>query len=194
MIHGSLKFDQSMKATFLTSILFSCFIFNLTFGQETEEKTQGIFYKFSIASTLTTNENYTIGNDEDETFININAIFVNAAAGYQFDERSSMGLALEYDRHFRDNLNFLPLFLEFKYNLFTFEDNFFVRGGYGKLLNVNDNFETGTLYKLGLGFQLFDENLKNSFLIGLDFTRKRFGERQLDKLSSVSIFIEFMLF
>jgi hypothetical protein len=183
-----------MKHLFLLLFLFLFLISNITLAQETEEKTQGVFYKFSIASTLTTNENYTIGNDEGETFINVNAFFVNASMGYQFDTRSSIGLVVEYDRHFRNGLNFLPVFLEFKYNLFTFEDNFFLRGGYGKLVHVNNNFETGTLYKLGLGYQIFDEDYKNSFLFGLDFTRKRFGYRQLDKLSSVSIFIEFMLF
>ncbi|MEN3323348.1 hypothetical protein VP395_06390 [Mariniflexile soesokkakense] len=49
------------------------------------------------------------------------------------------------------------------------------------------------MYKLGLGYQGILENY-NSLLIGLDFTRKRFGYRTLEGLSSLSIFLEFMLF
>ena len=50
------------------------------------------------------------------------------------------------------------------------------------------------MYKFGVGFQTFDDNFRNSFLIGLDFTRKRFGYKTLEGVSSVSIFLEFMLF
>ncbi|HZW62315.1 MAG TPA: hypothetical protein VFF15_01580 [Flavobacteriaceae bacterium] len=184
-----------MKLYTFAALFCYAVLFNFTFAQEEPlEKTNGIFYKFSIAGTLTTNEDYTLGNEEGEPFITLNAIFVNTVVGYQFDKRSTLGVALEYDRHFRDGLNFLPVFFEFKYNLFHFDDNFFIRGGYGKLVNVNSAFETGTLYRLGLGVQLFDNNYKNSYLLGLDFTRKRFGYRQSDKLSSVSVFFEFMLF
>ncbi len=78
--------------------------------------------------------------------------------------------------------------------MFDFDDKVFVRGGYGKMIDLGKNFESGTLYKLGIGYQAFDDNFKNSWLIGLDFSRKRFGFRQTEKLSSVSIFLEFMLF
>jgi hypothetical protein len=50
------------------------------------------------------------------------------------------------------------------------------------------------MYKFGIGYRGFDENFRNSWLIGLDFNRKRFGYRQEEKLSGVSIFLEFMLF
>jgi len=47
---------------------------------------------------------------------------------------------------------------------------------------------------VGAGVEIFNEDYTNSFLIGLDFSRKRFGYKQLDKLSSVSVFFEFMFF
>ena len=159
-----------------------------------EIKTNGLFYKISLATTLTINEDYTFLNDEDETFIDPNAIFFNNTLGYQFDKRSSIGLNLEYNYYIKQDLYFFPAYLGFSYNIFDFDDIVFIRGGYGRLLNINDSFEKGTMYKLGLGYRTFDANFKNSWLIGLDFSRKRFGFRQTEKISSVSIFLEFILF
>uniref|UniRef100_UPI00404B792E hypothetical protein n=1 Tax=Gelidibacter sp. TaxID=2018083 RepID=UPI00404B792E len=157
-------------------------------------KTSGVFYKISLAATLTTNEYYTIGNDEGETFINLNAIFVNNTIGYQFDDKTSIGLNLEYNYYDRQYLNFFPAYLNFTYNILDFDDKVFVRGGYGRLLDLGKAFETGTMYTFGAGGRFYDENYKNSWLIGVDFSRKRFGYKQDEKLTSVSIFIEFMLF
>ncbi|MCD2257918.1 hypothetical protein [Psychroserpens luteolus] len=159
-----------------------------------EEKTRGIFYKASLSATLTTNDNYTIANDDGESFINLNGIFINNTIGYQFDTRSSLGLNIEYDHYIDQNLNFLPVYLDFTYNIFDFDDQVFVRGGYGKLVDLGKAFENGNTYKLGIGYRAYDDDFKNSFLIGFDFSRKRFGFRQTEKLSSFAIFFEFMLF
>ncbi len=180
-----------MKQVITLIILFFC---NHSFSQEDTEKTKGLFYKISISTTLKTNENFTLGNDDGETFINPSAYFINNTLGYQFDERSSIGLNIEYNRHTIQGLNFMPIYLSFRYNLFDFDDKLFIRGGYGRLLNISNAFEKGTIYKFGIGYQIFDEDFKNSWLIGFDFNRKRFGFRQTEKLSSVSIFLEFQLF
>ncbi len=176
------------------------FIFSLlsliAFSQNDDEiKTKGLFYKISLAATLTINKEYTLTQDDDTgPFLIPNAIFINNTLGYQFDERSSIGLNLEYNNYLTQDLNFFPAYLSFSYNIFDFDDVFFIRGGYGRLLNINKSFEKGTMYKFGLGYRIFDANFKNSWLIGLDFSRKRFGFRQTEKLTSVSIFFEFMLF
>jgi len=174
------------------TLLFLLF-FLKTFSQD-DNKTQGLFYKISLAGTLTTNENYTIGNDEGETLIILNALFMNNTFGLQVDNRFSVGLNLEYEGHLKQSLNFLPAYTSLRYVLFQYEDNFFIRGGYGRLLKLNDNFEKGSFYKVGFGFQIFDENYRNSFLIGLDFTRKQYGYIRQSKLSSVSVFLEFEVF
>lgn len=175
---------------------FLLFIFGISHGLLAQDdiKTSGIFYKISLAGTLTTNEYYTIGNDEGETFINLNGVFINNTLGYQFDEKSSIGLNLEYDYYDRQHLNFFPAYLNFTYNIFDFDDKVFIRGGYGKLLDIGKAFEKGTMYTFGVGGRFYDENFKNSWLIGLDFSRKRFGYKQEEKLTSVAIFIEFMIF
>jgi hypothetical protein len=86
----------------------------IVFSQNDEEiKTNGLFYKVSFAVTLTINEDYTINNDEGETFINPNAIFINNTLGYQFDERTSIALNLEYNNYLKQDFNFLPAYLKF---------------------------------------------------------------------------------
>jgi hypothetical protein len=164
-----------------------------SFSQD-DDKTQGLFYKISLAGTLTTNQNFELGDPDSEGLIILNAFFFNNTFGLQIDDRFSAGLNLEYEGHLKQNLNFLPAYVSLRYVLFQYEDNFFIRGGYGRLLKLNDHFEKGGFYKVGMGFQIFDENYRNSYLIGLDFTRKQFGFLRRDKLSSVSIFLEFEVF
>lgn len=166
-----------------------------TFSQIETEKTNGFFYKISLATTLTINEDYSAFDDDDDgTLIEPSALFVNNTIGYQFDKRSVIGLNFEYDWHSEQGLHFAPAYLSFQYNVIANDDNVFIRGGYGTLLGLGSSFEKGNMYKFGVGSQIFDKNYRNSFLIGLDFTRKRFGYKTLEGLSSVSIFIEFMLF
>ncbi len=178
----------------ITIILCFFFFANTIFSQTDTEKTNGIFYKISLATSLKINEEYNVGNDEGETLINPSAYFINNTFGYQFDKRSIIGLNFEYDWHSQQELHFFPTYLSFQYNIIADDDNVFIRGGYGSLLGISNDFEKGNMYKLGLGVQIVNFDNDDSFLIGLDFTRKRFGYRTLEGLSSVSIFIEFMLF
>ena len=178
-------------ASFILS-LFSIIVFS---QNDEKIKTSGLFYKVSLAVTLTINEEYTLTKDDDTgPFLIPNALFINNTLGYQFDERTSIGLNLEYNNYLKQDFNFLPAYLSFSYTVFDFDDVVFIRGSYGRLITMNKNFEKGTMYKFGIGYRTFDANFKNSWLIGLDFSRKRFGFRQTEKLSSVSIFFEFMLF
>ena len=167
---------------------------HFAFSQQQLDKTSGIFYKISLATTITINEDYVAFDDSDDsTLFEPSALFVNNTIGYQFDKRSLIGLNLEYDWHSKQGLHFFPAYLSLQYNIIADDDNLFIRGGYGTLLGMGKSFEKGNMYKLGIGYQGVFEN-NNSILIGLDFTRKRFGYRTLEGLSSVSIFLEFMLF
>ncbi len=173
---------------YLITVLLFFISFSVS-SQENDADEKGFFYKISLAGTLTINENFTIGNEDDETFINLSAYFINNTFGIQWNEKSSVGLNVEYDWHSKQGLNFLPVYISYRYNLLVFEDNFFLRGGYGKLLKISNAFENGSLYKVGFGFQLFDEDYQHSVFLGLDFSRKRYGHRQLEKISSISIFL-----
>lgn len=176
-------------------ILFISLMFVITpiFSQENTEKISGLFYKISLATTLTINEDYTIEPDDGEPFLEPSALFVNNTVGYQFDKRTSIGLNFEYNWHSKQGLHFFPAYLNLQHNLSSDRDvNLFVRGGYGTLLHMGNSFEKGTMFRLGAGIQGDIDAKNNSILIGLDYTRKRFGYRTLDGLSSVSIFLEFM--
>lgn len=175
------------------STLIFLLFFSIIHAQD-DQKTSGLFYKVSLSATLTNNEDYTLGNNEDQSFVNLNGLFLNNTLGYQFDTKSSIGLTIEYDHYLDQNLNFFPVYLDFTYNIFDFDDQVFIRGGYGKLVDLGRAFENGNMYKVGIGYRAYDDNFKNSWLIGFDFNRKRFGFRQQEKLSSVAIFLEFMLF
>ena len=159
-------------------------------AQEVTEK-YGLFYKLSFATTLTLNEDNVFGDKEDdEPFFRFNSFFLNNTIGYKFDPRSSIGINLEYDWHSESGLHFMPLHLSFRYNVIQKKDNMFVRASYGKLLGIGNIFETGSLYKTGFGVEVFDKVLKNSGLIGIEFTQKSFGLREEEKLISISFFLE----
>ena len=182
-----------MKFIYVSVIFLFC-CSNLSFSQIEPEKTKGLFYKVAASTTLTVNEDNTLFANDDEPFFNFSALFINNTIGYQFDNRTSLGLNLEYNWHSNLGLHFAPAYISLRHNLKVDDENFFVRGGYGSLLGISKNFEKGSMYKLGLGVQIINFDNNDSFLIGLDFTRKRFGYRTLEGLSSVSIFIEFMFF
>jgi len=179
------------------NILFWLFLsLSLTlFSQQHKEKTHGLFYKASLSTTLKINETNSVFENDDEPFFNFSALFVSNALGYQLDKRTSIAANLEYHWHSQQGLHFLPSYVSLRHNVITDDyDNFFIRGGYGTLLGISQDFQKGNLYKLGLGIQFLNADNDNSFLLGLDFTRKRFDYRTLDGLSSISIFLEFMLF
>ena len=182
-----------MKQTQLL-ILFVFLSSNLISSQIEDVKINGLFYRVSLATTLTINEEYQAFDDCDETLINPSALYVNNTLGYQFDKRTSIGFNLGYNWHSQQGLHFIPTYLSLQHNFIVDDDNIFVRGGYGKLLGISKDFENGNMYTLGLGVQIYGDNYDNSVLLGIDFTRKRFGYRTLESLSSISIFLEFMLF
>ena len=112
---------QSYPLFFLLFILS-----HLCHSQIREEKTSGFFYKISLATTLTNNENYTINNDDNETFLNPSAFFINNTIGYQFDKRTILGLNFEYDYHSQQGLHFFPTYLNLQHNIIVNDSNFFV--------------------------------------------------------------------
>lgn len=154
----------------------------------------GIFYKISIATTLGINEDYELFDEgESGALLEPSAFFINNTVGYQFDERTSIGMNFEYNWYSKTGFHFFPAYLSMRYNIIVDDDNVFIRTGYGRLINLGNVFEKGTMYKVGAGIEIFNES-NSTLLIGLDFSRKRFGFKQTEKLTSVSIFFEFMVF
>ena len=182
-----------MKQSYILCCMVS-FVSFVAFSQIEKERIHGVFYKVSLASTLTNNKEYTLNQDDDSgPLINPSAIFLNNTVGYQFNMRTSVGFNFEYNYHSQQGLHFFPAYLNLQHNVILDDTNVFVRGGYGTLLGMGTSFEKGNMYKIGAGIQeVFMNN--NSLHFGLDFTRRRFDNKNIEGLSSVSIFIEFMLF
>ena len=174
-------------------LFFTFFIYTYTTAQSDSESS-GIFYKIGLASTLSINEDYTIGEQDNGTLIEPSAYFISNTLGYRFDNKASVGLNLEFNWHSESGLLFAPIYLNFRYNFIEDDDNVFMRYSYGKLAALNSRFQKGELYKIGLGVELFDDEMEDSVLFGLEFNRKSFGFRNTEKLSSVSIFLEFTFF
>ena len=171
----------------ITSALF--FVLLSSYAQ-IDDREQGLFYKIGIATTLALNENYEVFNkDDDDLLLKIDALFIKNTLGYRFSTKTSIGLNLEANFHPEPFNRFYPAFLDFRYNIIDKDDNGFIRFGYGVLMH-NSKLNRGTLYKIGLGGEYFLENSNKSILFGIDFIRKRFGYRQENKLSSVSLFLE----
>ncbi|MFD0834459.1 hypothetical protein ACFQ0I_01680 [Mariniflexile aquimaris] len=173
-----------------------CIIFFVSLSSNSQiekEKTNGIFYKISLATTLSINEDYVAFDEDDSsTLIEPSALFLNNTIGYKFDQRTMLGLNFEYNWHSKQGLHFFPTYLNLQHNILVDDTSLFVRGGYGTLLGMGKQFEKGNMYKIGLGIESVDIN--NAILFGLDFSRKRFGNHNLEGISSVSIFLEFMIF
>ncbi len=167
---------------------------SISINAQEEEKTKGLYYKISAAITLMLNENYTVDTDDDESLFAANAIFINNSLGLQVDDRISVDINAQIDMHLKQDLRFFPVYFSSQYNLVEDDSNIFLRAGYGRMFKLTKKFKKGSMYKTGLGIQFFDDNFRNSLLLGLDFTRKRFGFREREKLSSLSIFLEYRLF
>jgi len=100
-----------MKTNFYLNIVL-IFIASTAFSQVdniAQKKISGPFYKFSLATTLQINEDWTVDTDDDEPFLETNALFFNNTVGFQFDERSSISLNFEYDWHSKQGLNFFSI-------------------------------------------------------------------------------------
>jgi hypothetical protein len=61
-----------MKHITTTAVLLLFFSF---VQSQNDQYSKGVFYKFSFSTTLTTNDDYTIGGDDNETLINPNGLF-----------------------------------------------------------------------------------------------------------------------
>ena len=110
---------------------FLLYLFLLTchfaFSQEQSDKINGIFYKISLATTLTINEDYVAFDDDDSsTLLEPSALFVNNTIGYQFDNRTSIGLNFEYNWHSKQGLHFFPTYLSLQHNIIAKDTNLFI--------------------------------------------------------------------
>ncbi|MGC6431921.1 MAG: hypothetical protein ACON5F_12825 [Jejuia sp.] len=147
-----------------------------------------------MATTFSLLENYNNASGVPNQRTESPAFFIHSALGMQFNRITLIGLNLEYNKYPQSQYNFVPLYLSFQRNIIRSTNDFYLRGGYGSLLDMGRNFRNGRIYKIGAGYQIYYNKGKNSFLAGIDYTNKKLKNDLIESLSSISIYLEFMLF
>ena len=137
-----------MKKTLLFIAIFG-FIQQL-FSQEKYPKP---FFTTSIATTLTVNENYTLDSEDGEPFLLPNSLLARIGFGYQLHRRALLSLHAGFDHHWGYNINAIPTYGTFRFNI-TENDGeaFFMETSYGKLWRPSRRFSDGNYYGIGIGW------------------------------------------
>ena len=179
----------------LFTLLFSLSIF--AFSQEKPiKKPQKRFYTASVSATFTLNPNYVPFNKDDgENLFDFSAIFIRNGLGYRFNKKLTGSINFGIDFHTRLGLQSLPAYLNLQYNIFENDDNdlFFVDSSFGKLWQPSLNFDKGSYYSFGFGWQIGGEKNINS-LLKIDFHRKNILGLNKGHLDSLSLGLGITLF
>ncbi len=160
--------------------------------KNTNDHTNNLFYKVGIAATISSGENYHSEFDIPDERSGAPAFFIHNAIGVQFNRLTLIGLNLEYNKYPKQG-GFLPLYISLQRNIIRNTNDIYLRGGYGTLLDVGRDFRNGRLFKAGVGCQIYYNKGKNSFLAGIDYTKKTLSEDIMKSLSGVAIYFEFIL-
>ena len=159
-----------------------------------QEKLGRSFITGDVNFTLGINENYTLFNDDDETFLVPSALFFRIGFGYEFKRKLAVGFNAGFDYHWNYAVSAFPTYGSVKYNITEFEDDaLFVEARYGKMWTPSGNYPDGNYYGLGVGVQVAGEKRWNT-IVRLDFHRKGIVGFKNDQLDSVSFGIGFSFF
>lgn len=159
-----------------------------------QEKLGRPFFTGSFNFTLGINENYTLNNDDDETFLVPAALFFRTGFGYEFKRRLAISFNVGYDYHWNYATSAFPTYTTLKYNISEREDDaFFVEMSYGKMWRPSNNYSDGNYYGFGVGAQVAGEERWNT-IIRLDFHRKGIIGFENNRLDSISFGVGFSFF
>ena len=149
------------------------FIVSFTaFSQENLKKLGRPFFTGSANFTLGINENYSLFNDDDETFLVPSALFLRVGFGYEFFERVSLSVNGGFDFHWNYATSAFPTYGTLRFNITEDGgDAFFVETSYGKMWRPSNNYPNGNYYGVGLGWQIAGESRLNT-IVKIDFTEK----------------------
>ena len=159
------------------------------YAQNTSKKP---FLTGDLNFTFGINENYTLFNDDDESFLKFSAVMFRVGAGYQFNSKWLASFNIGYDHHTRYSINAIPTYGTLRYNIAADDfDAFFAEASYGKMWRPSSKYENGDYYKLGLGVQMGGSGRWHT-LLKLDFHRKKIIGFKNHTLDSVSLGIGFI--
>lgn len=159
-----------------------------------QEKIGRPFITGSVNFTLGVNENYTLFNDDDETFLVPAAAFFRIGFGYEFAKRIALSFNSGYDYHWNYATSAFPAYGSLKYNIIERDDDtLFVEMSYGKMWRPSNRYPDGNYYAFGIGAQVAGAKRWNT-IIKLDFHRKGIIGFENNRLDSVSFGIGFSFF
>ncbi|CAI8343565.1 MAG: Uncharacterised protein [Polaribacter sp. SA4-10] len=178
-----------MKNTLLFIALFG--LYQPLFSQE---KYSIPFFTTSIATTLTVNENYTLNNDDGEPFLLPNSLIARIGFGYQLHRRVLVSLHAGFDHHWGYNINAIPTFGTFRFNITENDgDALFIETSYGKLWRPSSRFSDGNYYGFGIGIaSKISSRIESS--VRFKYHRKSILGFENNRLDSFSLGIGFSFF
>lgn len=187
----ALEINYFMKKLLLSLFFLASFS---AFSQENFKKIGRPFFTGSANFTLGINENYTLFNDDDETFLVPSAIFFRAGFGYEFFQRVSLSVNAGFDYHWNYAVSAFPTYVTLRFNISENDGNaFFVETSYGKMWRPSNKYPDGNYYGLGLGWQFGTESRWNP-IFRIDYHRKGIIGFKNNRLDSVSLGIGFSFF
>jgi hypothetical protein len=167
------------------------FIFYNAFSQE---KLGRPFITGDVNFTLGINENYTLFNDDEETFLVPSALFFRGGFGYEFQRRLAICFNVGFDYHWNYAVSAFPTYGSLKYNITEFEeDAHFIEVRYGKMWTPSSKYPDGNYFGVGLGIQFSGEKRGNT-IVRIDYHRKAIFGFENNRLDSVSFGFGFSFF
>lgn len=169
-------------------------VFIISIKISAQEKIGRPYITGSVNFTLGLNENYTLFNNDEETFLIPAAAFFRIGFGYEFAKRIGISFNSGYDYHWNYATSAFPTYGSLKYNISEREDDtFFVEMSYGKMWRPSIQYPDGNYYGLGIGAQFAGAKRWNGIL-RLDFHRKGIFGFKNNRLDSVSFGVGFSFF
>jgi hypothetical protein len=168
----------------LLLITFTLFTLQNTFSQEKNGRT---FFSSDFNLTFRVNENYTINNDDDETFLIPSETLLRFGFGYEFKKKLAISFNAGFDYHFNYSIASIPTYIGFQYNIWNRDDEaFFIRFDTGKLWRTAERFSDGDYRAYGLGWRL-ESGSRWKPIIKIMYHQKRIKNFEGGSLDNISI-------
>lgn len=157
-------------------------------------KEKAPFISGSLNTTFGVNQNYKFSDEDSGTLFEPKSVLIRAEVGYQFTKRWAASFNMGYDHHFLYNINTIPMYGSLKYHFSVYNPNFyFIETSFGRMYRPSDKFSDGDYYKIGFG-SVLQESDRWSWLLRLDFHRKKIANFDNGRLDSISIGFGFHFF
>ena len=174
-------------------LLFLLLTLQSTFGQQKKKAIP--FFETNLMGTLAINENWTLDEDDDETFFRLSSAFLHVGLGYQFGKRLLISLNGGIDHYSLYDMYTVPAYIKLRFNLWTdVEQAWFVQFSGGTLWRPSDRFADGDYYSFGMGYEI-ESDSRWKPIISFMYHRKNLqGFPDITAIESLTVGIGFRFF